>query len=172
MRSIDRKIFLGKIGKPHGLKGFVYFRYYGSDPKALLHYKNLIIDDLPSKKIININPLPNRLTIQLTGYQSRNEAENLRDKEIFVLETELPILDEGEFYLYELEGMTVINLEGMNLGIVSEIIQTGANNVLALKATPDSIDDRERLLPYVKEEVVKEISDKDNTIHVFWPKDF
>lgn len=172
MRSEDRKVFLGKIGKPHGLKGFVFFRYYGNDPQSLLYYKKLLIEGIHSEKIININSLSNRLIIQLSGYSSRNEAEKLRDKDVFVPETELPVLDKGEFYLYQLEGMTVINLEGKNLGIVGEIIQTGANSVLALKATSDSIDDKERLLPYVKREVVKEISAKDNTIYVFWPKDF
>ncbi len=51
MRSSDRKILLGKLGKPHGVKGFLYIHYYGEDPNALYDYEGLLLEDGTSVKV-------------------------------------------------------------------------------------------------------------------------
>ena len=119
MRSSDRKIILGKLGKPHGLKGFIYIRFYGDDPKSLLNFSQIYSEDSSLGKVDKIAELKDRVTIHISGINTRNSAETLRDKEIYVREDQLPKLDNGEAYFYQLENLIVKNKQdrkGRKLG--------------------------------------------------------
>lgn len=172
MRSKDRKILIGKLGKPHGIQGFVYFHYYGKDLSTLKGYKDLYIDDFPSARLEKMFEKRDRLIIKLSACDSRNSAEELRNKEVYILENNLPDLKKGEYYLYELEGLVVKNLDSQILGEVKEIFGTKANEVLIVKNTDESIDDKERLIPYVKPQVVKEILLEEGIILVDWHENY
>ena len=172
MRSKDRKILIGKLGKPHGIQGFVYFHYYGKDLSTLKGYKVLYIDDFPSARLEKMFEKRDRLIIKLSACDSRNSAEVLRNKEVYILENNLPDLKKGEYYLYELEGLVVKNLDSQILGEVKEIFGTKANEVLIVKNTDESIDDKERLIPYVKPQVVKEILLEEGIILVDWHENY
>ena len=172
MRSKDRKILIGKLGKPHGVKGFVYFHYYGKDISNLMSYKDLYINNLTTTKLEKMFEKKDRLIIKLLGCDSRNAAEELRGKEVHILEKNLPELEKDEYYLYELEGLVVKNLDNVILGKVKETFGTEANDVLVVKTTNESVDDKERLIPYVKPQVVKEILLEEGYILVDWPEDF
>ena len=172
MRSKDRKILIGKLGKPHGIQGFVYFHYYGKDLSTLMGYKDLYIDDFPSARLEKMFEKRDRLIIKLSACDSRNTAEELRNKEVYILENNLPDLKKGKYYLYELEGLVVKNLDSQILGEVKEIFGTKANEVLIVKNTDESIDDKERLIPYVKPQVVKEILLEEGVILVDWHENY
>ena len=172
MRSKDRKILVGKIGKPHGVKGFVYFHYYGQDVSNLQLYDKLHVEDINTFKLDKVQQKSNRLIIKLVGCDDRNLAENLRNKDIYVDEDDLPPLDEGEYYLYQLEGLVVKNLENRILGEVKGTFETKSNEVLVVESTEESIDSEERLLPYVKPHVVKEINPDEGFILVDWPESY
>ena len=85
MRSSDRNILLGKLGKPHGVKGFLYIHYYGEDTKNLSNYKGLFLDDGTSVKVERLLLLKNRVILKFHETNSRNDAEKLRDKDLFIL---------------------------------------------------------------------------------------
>ena len=172
MRSKDRKILIGKLGKPHGVRGYIYFHYYGKDLSILKEYKGFYVGEDYTFKLKQLFEKANRLIIQFDQCSNRNEAESLRNKEVYVLETDLPYLEEGEHYLYQLEGLNVLNTEDKLLGIVEGTIGTKSNEVLVVKNTDNSIDDKERLIPYIKSEVVKEISLDKGYVLVDWPEDF
>ena len=172
MRSKDRKVLIGKLGKPHGIKGYIYFHYYGKEISLLTNYDNFLDSDANTFKLEKMFEKSNRLIIKFEESNDRNFAESLRDKEIFVSEDDLPSLEEGEYYLFELEGLKVLNLENRILGIVKGTMGTESNEVLILESCADSIDNKERLIPYIKPQVVKEISLVDNYLLVDWPEDF
>lgn len=172
MRSKDRKILIGKLGKPHGVRGYIYFHYYGKDLSILKEYKGFYVGEDYTFKLKQLFEKANRLIIQFDQCSNRNEAESLRDKEVYVLETDLPSLEEGDYYLYQLEGLSVLNTDNKLLGIVEGTIGTKSNEVLVVKNTDNSIDDKERLIPYIKSEVVKEISLDKGYVLVDWPEDF
>ena len=94
------------------------------------------------------------------------------NKEVYIHEENLPSLKDGEYYLYQLEGLKVRNLENKILGIVQGSFGTKSNEVLIVQSTKDSIDDKERLLPYIKPQVVKEISLDQGLLLVDWPDNF
>ena len=172
MRSGDRKVLIGKLGKPHGIKGYIYFHYYGKDLSTLLNYEELIVEQEKSFKLENTFKKSNRLIIKLEGCDDRNFAEKLRNKEVYIHEENLTPLKVGEYYLYQLEGLEVRNLENKILGIVQGSFGTKSNEVLVVQSTKESIDDKERLLPYIKPQVVKEISLEEGLLLVDWPDNF
>ena len=172
MRSSDRKIILGKLGKPHGLKGFLYIRYYGDDPKSLLSFSQIYSEDSSLGKVDKIAELKDRVTIHILGVNTRNSAEILRDKEIYVQEDQLPKLDNGGAYFYQLENLEVKNKQDEVLGLVDYIMPTGANDVIVVKPYKDSIDKKERLIPYLRPEIVENIDLEERRIIVIWPSDY
>jgi 16S rRNA processing protein RimM len=172
MSSTDRKIILGKLGKPHGLKGFLYLHYYGENPSSLLDYIEVFIDESSIGRIDKVINLKNRVTVYISGIDNRNKAESLRDKDIYVNEKQLPQLDNGEFYHYQLEGLSVVNNEGEILGCIDNVMGTGAYDVLVVKPSEKSLDDLERLIPYLKDDVVESINIEENIMIVEWPSDF
>ena len=168
----SRKILIGKLGKPHGIKGYIYFHYYGEEISNLKHYKDLYLEDSSSMELEKMFRKSDRLIIKLKECSDRNSAEELRDKEVFVKENDLLALEQGEYYLYQLEGLIVKNLENKFLGNVKGTIGTKSNEVLVVESSNDSIDDEERLIPYIKPQVVKEIKLKEGFILVDWPENF
>ena len=112
------------------------------------------------------------MILKLQETNSRNDSEKLRDKELFISEDSLPVLDNNQAYYFELEGLIVKNLENVNLGIIKEILETNANDVLVIEPTENSFDEKERLVPYIKDNVVKEINKKDKSILIDWPEDY
>ena len=81
-------------------------------------------------------------------------------------------MDDGEYYLYQLHGLEVINLENKNFGKIDGILGTKSNEVLIIKPTESSIDDTERLIPYVKPNVIKDINLDKNTVKIDWPETY
>ena len=102
MRSEDRKVLIGKLGKPHGIKGYIYFHYYGKYISTLLNYEELIVEQEKSFKLEDTFKKSDRLIIKLEGCDDRNFAEKLRNKEVYIHEENLPPLKDGEYYLYQL----------------------------------------------------------------------
>ena len=168
----SRKILIGKLGKPHGIKGYIYFHYYGEEISNLKNYKDLYLEGSSSMELEKMFKKSDRLIIKLKECSDRNSAEELRDKEVFVKENDLLALEQGEYYLYQLEGLIVKNLENKFLGNVKGTIGTKSNEVLVVESSNDSIDDEERLIPYVQPQVVKEIKLEEGFILVDWPENF
>ncbi|MFL2706407.1 MAG: ribosome maturation factor RimM [Gammaproteobacteria bacterium] len=168
----SRKILIGKLGKPHGIKGYIYFHYYGEEISNLKNYKDLYLEGSSFMELEKMFKKSDRLIIKFKECSDRNSAEELRDKEVFVKENDLLSLEQGEYYLYQLEGLIVKNLENKFLGNVKGTIGTKSNEVLVVESSNDSIDDEERLIPYVKPQVVKEIKLEEGFILVDWPENF
>ena len=172
-RSTDREISLGRFGKPFGLKGYIYFRYYGDDLETLAKYKGLLISDsLFSVEIENLLKHGQKLTVKIIGIDNRDDAEKFRGKELLILEKDLPSTKLEEYYLFELENLKVVNEENELLGRIDQIMKTGANDVLVVKPSSKSVDRIERLVPFTKREVVKEVDLKSKVVYVKWPKDY
>ena len=87
----------------------------------------------------------------------------------------MPELSAGEFYWHQLEGMQVLSeFEGSvyRLGSVSRLLETGANDVLVVKGDEESLDQGERLIPYVPDQFVKSVDLQGRVIRVEWDPEF
>jgi len=171
-RSEDRKIPLGILGKPFGVKGYIFLRYYGDNQENIKDFDELYIDEWHSLEIEDVLISNKKLSIKLKGIEDRSKAETLRNKEVYVLESHLPPLREGEYYWHQLENLKVINEQNEFLGIIDHVMPTGANDVLVVKPLEGSVDNDERLIPFLKEEIIIKVELLNKAVYVKWPKDF
>jgi 16S rRNA processing protein RimM len=82
----------------------------------------------------------------------------------------LPAAKPGEFYWLDLIGLQVINQQGVELGVVDHLMETGANDVLVVRDKKQA--NKEQLVPFVIDKFVKSVDLENKTILVDWDADF
>ncbi|MEL7479816.1 MAG: ribosome maturation factor RimM, partial [Pseudomonadota bacterium] len=103
----------------------------------------------------------------------RDEAMALTNVEISVDSAQLPELPEGEFYWRDLIGMSVVTDKGYDLGTVDDLMETGSNDVLVVKANKkDAFGQSERLIPFLTDSVIKGVNHEEKVITVAWIQAF
>ena len=166
---MEKNLFpIGRVIKPHGIKGKVKVKYYGVDLPGLSLYREIFIEDEKGKpeayEILEAIPQPPRLILRLKGIEKIEEAESLTGREILVKREELLELGEGEYYWVDLLGVEVETEEGKKIGKVKEIFPTGANDVYVVEGKRGEI-----LLP-ATEEVIQSIDIKNRVMKVIRKK--
>jgi 16S rRNA processing protein RimM len=140
-------LVVGQLGKPHGIRGEISMTILTGFPERIGAGTRLFIG--PEYHPINVRqrrPSGNKLLLTLDGVQSREQAETLRNLMVYVRGEEVPPLPEGEYYHHELLGLQVLSEEGQDLGVLEEILPTGANDVFLIRLP----DGRELLLPVIE----------------------
>jgi 16S rRNA processing protein RimM len=153
--SIGEPDFLvvGKLRRPHGVRGEILMDVYTDFPERLKTGVTVYIgpEHTPAR-IRNTRWQAPAMLIAFERYETREEAGLLRNLLVHVRADDRPPLDEGEYYHHQLLGMQVIEESGEYLGVLSGILETGANDVFIV-TTPEG---REVLLP-ATDEVLLEI---------------
>lgn len=167
-------VVLGKIVSVHGIRGAVKVYSFTDPIDNILDYKKWILRKGQEQKVVKL--LAGRLqgkvlVAELENLTDREEARKLAEFEICVVKDELPTLANDEYYWYQLQGLKVINQQHQLLGIVDHLLETGANDVLVVKPCIDSIDDRERLLPYI-DQCVLTVDLAAKKLQVDWDAEF
>jgi 16S rRNA processing protein RimM len=104
---------------------------------------------------------------KLAGCNDRNAAESLVGALITIPRAELPETTQpGEFYWDDLLGLRVETLDGVDLGVIDRLFETGSNDVIVVKG------ERERLLPYIWQQVVCEVDLANGLMRVDWDPEF
>ena len=157
-------VLLGNVTGGHGVKGWVKVASFTEPREALLGYSPWRLCGgegaggyVKEARVLGGRTQGRQLLAQLEGVADRDQAEALRGWQIRLPKERLPELPEGEFYWFQLEGLPVRNLQGELLGKVARLLPTGANDVLVVQPMPGSLDDAERLIPYVDGQVVKSV---------------
>ena len=154
---MEKNLFpIGRVIKPHGVKGKMKVEYFGEDLRRFFSYRKIFIENekggLESYEIVEVIPQPPRLILQLSGIEKIEEIEPLIGKMILIEKVSLPELEEGEYYWVDLLGMQVETPEGKRIGKVKEIFPTGAHDVYVVEGKRGEI-----LLP-ATEEVIQSIN--------------
>lgn len=172
---------VGRIHDAWGVKGWFKITPYSAWPEALFSCRRWFL--LPPAR--DLKPLfdgPVRLRISqcrthgdsvvasAQDVADRNTAEALRGSRIFVPRSSFPTPAEGEYYWVDLIGMTVVNREGLTLGVVTSLIETGPQQVLVLAHEGDG-KQRERLIPFVSA-YVDDVDQAARRITVDWQPDY
>jgi len=173
---IGKDVTLGKVGAVYGIKGWLKIHSFTDDQEAILDYFPWSLklgNKIQSVEITDWRKHNNGLVVKVAGIDDRDIAQKLVGSEIFVSEDALSDLPEGEFYWRDLIGMAVVTDKGYDLGQVSDIMETGANDVLVVKANlKDGFGKKERLIPYLMDQVILSISAEDKQICVDWDPGF
>ena len=165
---------VGRITGCYGIKGWVKIHSYtepGENFLAFGHWKIRRRGVLESIAFDEGRRHGKGLVAHIAGVDERTLAEAYKGLEVFAPAGELPQLDEGDYYWHQLQGLRVWCLDGESrvlLGEVDYLIETGANDVLVVRAAEDSIDDRERLIPYLPGDVVTRVDLEQGEIEVDW----
>ena len=144
------KIMIGKIVNVVGLKGEVkVYNYSDSDEIYRTTEAVYVGDDLVG--IENVRLQKNMVILKLAGISDRDGAEAVRGKELFITESDLPELPEGQYYIRDLIGMTVKEENGEILGKVSDVLQNTAQDIFEV----ENADGRKILIPKVDQFVLE-----------------
>jgi 16S rRNA processing protein RimM len=126
-------------------------------------------------EIDEARPHGDAFVAHIVGIDDRDLAAQYTAVDIAVERDLLPELEEGEYYWSQLEGLVVFTQFGgerKRFGVISKIMETGANDVLVVAADAESIDQRERLIPYVPEQFVLSIDLEAGEMLVDWDPEF
>ena len=167
-------ILLGKISGAAGLKGLVKV-FSHTDPRIqITQYKQWFLrrkgEDWKTVKLLGGRVQGKNIVAQLDGVNSRNQAEELVGSSIAVRCDQLKKLDKGEYYWKDLIGLSVETIEGVCLGKLDWIFNSGSNDVLIIKDTDDKRT--ERMLPFLIDDVVISIDLEQSLMVVDWDPEF
>lgn len=145
-----RRIEIGRIGKPYGMEGGLKFR----GEVVVFDLDKVYLEGLGYRVIEEIEELGNELVVYLSGVQNRAEAERLAGLRVYADQDDLPELEEGEYYYFELVGRPVF-VDGKPFGEVVNV-EDGVQDRLVIKAKGTSLRAQSKTYlvplqaPYVK----------------------
>lgn len=171
---------VGRITDAWGIKGWFKVLPYSADPEALFSSKRWFL--LPTEKGAKTFSGVAKLAIKEAKVHSdtvvasahevddRSAAEAMRGARIFVSRSSFPTAEKDEYYWVDLIGLNVVNREGVTLGVVRELLSTGAQTVLVMEYEQDG-KTQERMIPFVSV-YVDDVDLSAGRILVDWQADF
>jgi 16S rRNA processing protein RimM len=163
---------MGRISAPFGIKGWVRVQPFTAEAEGLQRYQTWWLGNGADWRECAVE----RFEVQgagvvalLAGCGDRDAAAALRGQVVAVPRSAFPAARQDEFYWADLVGLGVRNSEGLALGVVTAMLETGANDVMVVKQ--ETADGEERLIPFVAE-VVKRVDMAARVIEVDWGADF
>lgn len=159
---------MGRMLGPFGIKGWVKVQTFTQTPESLVEYPVWWIGSDPKWRECRVeqtNVQTAGLVAKLAGCDDRDAAMLLRGQEVAIPRSAFPVAGANEFYWGDLVGLKVMNVQDEDLGTVSEVFETGANDVLVVQG------DRERLIPFV-EPIVQQVDMAGRVIRVDWGADY
>ena len=173
MSQASDTLVVGKIGAPYGVKGWVKINSYTDESTGIFDYTPWILGDGKTYLVDQWRHSGKAMVAKLENIETRDDAERIKNAEISIQAEQLPELEGDDFYWRDLIGMQVETLEGYGLGTVKELFETGANDVMLVKArSNDAFGQKERMLPFIRESVVKTVDMQAKTITVDWDPGF
>lgn len=169
---------LGRIGGVFGIKGWVKVFSDTSPRERIFEYADWYLvegTDSEPVEVLKWQRQGKGLIAHLARIDDRDLAQQLVGKTISVVQAAMPQLDDGDYYWHQLVGLVVFGFQGdrrVRLGTVASLIETGANDVLVVKADAESIDGSERLIPWVPEEWIETVDLDAGRLYVTWDADF
>ena len=169
-------VVLGKFGAVYGINGWLKVNSYTDIPEGIFDYTPWQIQVQGNWRQVQISGKKrhgNGLIVKLADVSDRDQAQLYVNADIAVERSALPQLAEGDYYWRDLMGMAVVNEAGYHLGEVVDMMETGSNDVLVVKANKsDAFGKTERLLPFLTDSVIKDVNNAERRILVDWDPDF
>ena len=165
----DDLLVMGRISAPYGVRGWLRVTAFTETPENLLDYTPWYLDIRGEWR--ETQPLEGRshgkgLVIRLPECSDRDAAAALSGTDIAIYRSQLPETDANEYYWSDLIGLQVVTMDDRSLGRVDHLLETGANDVLVIRG------DRERLVPFIQDEVIHSVDLAAGRIRVDWDPDF
>lgn len=164
-----RQVTVGRIVGVHGVKGWVKLLSHTDPIDNLLRYRpwRVALDGVETE----LKPLEWRLqgkalVAHIEGIDDRDQAMRWIGADIRIDRSQLPPPRKNEVYWIDLEGLRVRTIEGTELGTISHLFATAANDVMVVKG------DRERLIPFLRDRFVMSVDLDAGVVVVDWDPEF
>ena len=165
----DKYIIIGKLGKIHGLNGWLNLYPETKPADKILDYKPLycmLLSEWQKMNVDDIKSYGNHFLLHIQGIDNPEDAKKYVGKEIAILRDQLAKLRQGEYYWTDLEGVTVINQNNIELGTIDHLMETGSNDVMVV------VGKKRYLIPYIRKQVIIDIDLDTKIMHVNWDEEF
>ncbi len=153
----EGNIAIGQVGKPHGVKGEVKVIPLTDDIRRFRRLRYVIIKGR-EYKVEFVKLQADRAILKLEGFELPEDLLSLKDEYVEVRLEDAVKKKKDEFFIDELKGLEVFDTEGLSLGRIYDVIQTGANDVYWIKE-PEQL-----LIPAMKTIVESVSVDEDRVI--------
>lgn len=169
-------VILGRLGAVYGIKGWLKINSFTEQAEAIFDYPNWLVGHDGQWREVELTEWRRHnksLIAKLKGYDVREQSQVLTGMEIAIPAQDLPQLAKDEFYWRDLIGMRVVNRQGYDLGQVTDLMDTGSNDVLVVQANlKDAFGKKERLIPFIESQMVDAIDQQAQLITVDWDPGF
>lgn len=145
---------VGIITAPHGVRGEVKVYPTTDDVRRFKRLKEIILDTGRERLVLEIEGVKfvkQLAVLKFKGYDNIDDVQKFRQKSLYVSRENAVRLGRDEYYVADLMGLKVFNEEEQEIGVLREVIETGANDVYAI----DLSDGRELLLPAIRQCVLE-----------------
>lgn len=163
-------VVVGRFAGVYATQGWLKVQSYTDPPKNILSYKpwQIVFPNNKQEEITLAHQKVHgdKIVVQLTGYDDRDIVKRFCNADIAIFHHQLPPLPADECYWVDLEGMRVIDQNNHELGTVSQVLATGANEVLVVEGH------KRTLIPYLLGQVILSVDKVTQTITVNWDPDF
>lgn len=166
-QQVDEKtnVLIGKIIGVYGIKGWVKVLSYTRPKDNILNYEIWLVGSDAEQIEQNVTDCKRHgkgIIAKLQTVDDREQARLLTGSDIYIRRSQLPELATGEYYWHELMGLSVVDQYQKNLGTITDILETGGNDVFVITG------DKRRLIPWVMGIYIKEIDLDSEQVRVDW----
>jgi len=169
MVSDDKLLVLGRISGVFGVKGWVKIFSHTDPREKITDYSPWSVKLEQGWREFEVESGQRHgksVIAKLKGIDDREAAQQLSGAEIAVQQQQLDELADNEYYWHQLEGLKVVTQQGVELGHISHMLETGANDVMVV------VGDRERLIPYTPGLAVIQVDLAEGRVTVDWDPEF
>ncbi len=165
----ERRILLGRVLGAFGVRGELKLHSFTDPVSMAMKYQPwLLVHRGVERELDQVRGRETNkgMVVTFPGCDDRDAAEALAGAEIWVPRERLPAPKPGEYYWVDLEGLAVVTREGVGLGKVSYLFETGANDVMVVAG------ERDRLIPFINDSFIVSVDFDAGIVTVDWDPDF
>lgn len=163
------QVILGHISGFYGVQGWVRVFSYTRPKANILAFSPWQVGGDPGwceRALVEGRSHGKGIVVRLAGCDDRDQATCLLGAQIAVGRSQLPLLEEGEYYWGDLIGLEVVTRDGATLGEVAELLEAGTHDILVVQG------EREYLIPWVRDRYVLDVDLALGRIQVDWDPEF
>lgn len=159
-------VIIGKILKVHGIKGLVKLKSFMQNPKDIFNYPTLYNQDLSESYSVEFkhNKNVDTFIVSINNINDINDAEKLKNLELYIEKNKLPKMEQNEFYYDDLIGLNVLT-DSTKKGIILQVADFGAGSMIDVKWD----NGEEETIPFT-DDFIQEINLKEKYIKVNLPE--
>lgn len=165
----EKLISVGKVSGIFGVRGWIKVYSYTEPRENILAYSPWVLSkgkESQKVQVIDGHRQGKTVVARLADLDDRDKAAELNGWDIFIHPEQLPKPKKDEYYWTDLIGLQVETVDGVELGVVKQMLETGANDVVVVTG------ERERLIPFLQQQTVLQIDLVAGKMVVDWDPDF